>query len=63
MHTKIIATLGPATQTEETMPSLVHPGASSFRLFSTGDVVGVTAGQPMRGQLQTQTNIVKVHEK
>lgn len=32
-------------------------------LFVTGDVVVVTAGQPKRGQLQTQTNVVKVYEK
>ncbi len=32
-------------------------------LFSGGDVVVVTAGQPKRGQLQTQTNVVKVYEK
>ena len=32
-------------------------------LFSPGDVVVVTAGQPKRGQLQTQTNVVKVYEK
>jgi len=32
-------------------------------LFASGDVVVVTAGQPKRGQLQTQTNVVKVYEK
>lgn len=37
-HTKIIATLGPATQTEDQVRKLVHSGAKIFRLnFSHGD--------------------------
>lgn len=36
---------------------------SESPLFAAGDIVVVTAGQPKRNQMQTQTNVVKVYEK
>ena len=37
--------------------------ASFLSLPEINDVIVVTAGQPKHGQLQTQTNVVKVYEK